>query len=168
VRRSIGYTLGAAGRAAGIGTVVGLAALLVVGRVETIGHERQPTPTAPAAHQTPTPTPTVLPYAFDLKTGDLIWRNLARQSAFDPNGHGIGWGKVFVQDGDNHLVALDITNGHQLWASSMFGPAGANQPVPFGGHIYTGVPDGEISQDPGQSLKLNKKGTSGYTFGFDQ
>ena len=107
-------------------------------------------------------------YAFDFKTGDLIWRNLARQSAFGPNGPGIGWGKVFVQDGGNHLVALDITNGHQLWTSPMFGPAGANQPVPFGGYVYTGVPDGEISQDPGQSLKLNKKGTSGYTFGFDQ
>ena len=73
-----------------------------------------------------------------------------------------------MQDGGNHLVALDITNGHQLWTSPMFGPAGANQPVPFGGYVYTGVPDGEISQDPGQSLKLNKKGTSGYTFGFDQ
>lgn len=107
-------------------------------------------------------------YAFDLKTGDLIWRSLARQSAFGPNGPGIGWGKVFVQDGGNHLVALDITNGHQLWTSPMFGPAGANQPVPFGGYVYTGVPDGEISQDPGISLKLNKKGTSGYTFGFDQ
>ena len=68
----------------------------------------------------------------------MIWRTLARQSAFGPNGPGIGWGKVFVQDGGNHLVALDITDGHQLWTSPMFGPAGANQPIPYGGYVYYG------------------------------
>ena len=228
--------------------LAGLAALMLAGCAETIGHERNPTPTPP--NHTPTPTPTLLPtvgdvpaippeieqaaaewplpgkdygntryttdstinasnvnqlgtawsyslhgaskwgsaagaplivkgivyfqdlasnvYAFDLKTGELIWRTLTRQAAFGPNGPGIGWGKVFVQDGGNHLIALDASNGHQLWTTPMFGPAGANQPIPYGGYVYTGVPDGSYSQDPGKAMKLNKQGTSGYTFGFDQ
>lgn len=107
-------------------------------------------------------------YTFELKTGKLIWRTLARQSAFGPNGPAIGWGKVFVQDGGNSLVALDAGNGHQLWTTPLFGPTGANQPIPYGGYVYTGVADGSISLNPGQSMKLNKAGTSGYTFGVDQ
>lgn len=107
-------------------------------------------------------------YAFDLQTGSPIWRTLARQSAFGPNGPAIGWGKVFVQDGGNHLVALSLEDGHQLWTAPLFGPTGANQPLAFGGYVYTGVADGSISQNPGRSISLNKAGTSGYVFGLDQ
>src|SRR4051794_37283021 len=54
------------GRAVGVGLLVLLAALLLVGCAETIGYERKPTPTSPAAHQTPTPTPTLLPPVSDV------------------------------------------------------------------------------------------------------
>ena len=106
-------------------------------------------------------------YAFDLQSGDLIWRTLANQSAFGPNGPGLGWGKVFVQDGSKYVVALDAKNGHQLWTSPLFGPTGANQPIPFGGQVYTGVADGSISLNPGKGIALNKAGTSGYAFGLN-
>jgi glucose dehydrogenase len=227
-----------------------LFALILLGCVEPIGHERNATPTPRAPHVTPSPTPETLPtvapvsaippeveqfaaewplankdyqntratmdseinaenvaqlgvawsydlqgaskwgsaaggpliannivyfqdlhsnvFAFDLESGGVIWKKEFRQSAFGPNGPAIGWGKLFVQDGINHVVALDLASGEQLWSSTLFGPTGANQPLAYGGYVYTGVAAGVFYEDHGRPMKLNKGGTSGYVFGLDQ
>lgn len=107
-------------------------------------------------------------FAFDLESGGVIWQKTYRQSAFGPNGPAIGWGKVFVQNGINHVLALDLESGEELWATALFGPTGGNQPLVYGGFVYTGVPAGVYYQNPGQTMELNKGGTSGYIFGLDQ
>jgi outer membrane protein assembly factor BamB len=61
-----------------------------------------------------------------------------------------------------------LASGNQLWSSELFGPTGANQPLAFGGFVYTGVAAGVYYQDPGEPLQLNKGGTSGHAFGLDQ
>jgi outer membrane protein assembly factor BamB len=107
-------------------------------------------------------------FAIDLQSGALKWQKLFQQSAFGPNGPAIGWGKLFVQDGVNHVVALSLSNGDQLWSTPLFGPTEANQPLAYGGFVYTGVADGVYYENPGKPLHLNKAGTSGYAFGLDQ
>jgi len=107
-------------------------------------------------------------FALDLASGALKWKKEFQQAGFGPNGPGIGWGKLFVQDGVNHVVALDLGSGNQIWSTPLFGPTGANQPVAFGGFVYTGVADGVYYENPGKPLHLNKQGTSGYAFGLDQ
>jgi outer membrane protein assembly factor BamB len=107
-------------------------------------------------------------FALDLQTGERIWQKLYQQEAFGPNGPAIGWGKLFIQDGINHLAALDLASGNALWSTALFGPTGANQPMAFGGYVYTGVADGVYYQNPGKPMHLNKAGTSGYIFGLDQ
>lgn len=107
-------------------------------------------------------------FALDLETGETIWEKRFDQEAFGPNGPALGWGKLFVQDGVNHLVALDLASGNQLWATELFGPTGANQPLVFGAYVYTGVAAGVHYDNPGKPMQLNKAGTSGYVFGLDQ
>jgi glucose dehydrogenase len=107
-------------------------------------------------------------YAFDLESGSIVWQKLFQQSSFGPNGPAIGWGKLFIQDGINHLVALDLASGDELWTSKLFGPSGAHQPMVYGGYVYTGVPSGVHYENPNKPMQLNKAGTSGYAFGIDQ
>lgn len=230
--------------------LVGVVTLILVGCIEPVGHEWDPTPTPPAPHRTPTATPAVKPtvepvpavppeveqaaaewpmphrdyantratqdstiraenvaqlgvawtfplhhgskwgaaastpliangvvyfqdlksnvFALDFQTGGVIWEKIFDQAAFGPNGPALGWGKLFVQSGINHLVALDLASGEEVWTTLLFGPTGANVPIAYGGYIYTGVPGGAYYQNPSKSLHLNKQGTSGYAFGVDQ
>jgi mono/diheme cytochrome c family protein len=46
-------------------------------------------------------------FALDLETGAVIWERMYGEKAFGPNGPAVGWGKLFVQGGVNHIYALD-------------------------------------------------------------
>jgi glucose dehydrogenase len=107
-------------------------------------------------------------YAFDMASGALRWEKRYQRESFGPNGPALGWGRLFVQDGINHVIALDPANGDELWSTELFGPTGANQPLAYGGYVYTGVASGTYDKNPGKPMKLNKVGTSGYAFGLDQ
>ncbi|MCC6455634.1 MAG: PQQ-binding-like beta-propeller repeat protein [Caldilineaceae bacterium] len=107
-------------------------------------------------------------FALDLQSGERIWEKLYSQDVLGPNGPALGWGKLFIQDGINHLIALDLASGSELWSTELFGPTGANQPLAYGGYVYTGVTNGAYYQSPGKIMNLNKAGTSGYAFGVDQ
>jgi outer membrane protein assembly factor BamB len=107
-------------------------------------------------------------FALDFQTGGTVWEKILDQAAFGPNGPAIGWGKVFIQNGTNHLMALDMGSGEEVWTTPLFGPTGANVPVAFGGYVFTGVPGGAYYQNPSKPMHLNKQGTSGYAFGVDQ
>lgn len=107
-------------------------------------------------------------FAFDLQSGKLLWKKEYQQKAFGPNGPALGWGKLFMQDGINHMIALDLQNGNELWSTALGGPTGANQPLAFGGYVYTGVPGGVYHENPDEVMSLNKAGTSGYAYGLDQ
>lgn len=107
-------------------------------------------------------------FALDLKSGNRIWDHRYEHSALGPNGPALGWGKLFIQDGINHVIALDLANGDELWSTELFGSTGANQPVVYGGYVYTGVAAGAYYDNPGKTMHLNKAGTSGFGFGLDQ
>jgi outer membrane protein assembly factor BamB len=109
-------------------------------------------------------------YALDLEKGALIWKKIYGESAFGPNGPALGWGKLFIQNGEKHLIALDMEDGRELWKTELEGPGGAQQPLAYGGYVYTGVGAGALEEGPGDALgmKLNAAGTSGHIYGIDQ
>ena len=64
-------------------------------------------------------------YAFDAKTGELLWkydpdvaRTAARDGCCGPVNRGVAvWeGKVFVGAFDGRLIALDAANGEEIWS----------------------------------------------------
>src|SRR4051794_9492912 len=109
-------------------------------------------------------------WAIDLKSGQVRWVHTYDQKAFGPNGPAVGWGKVFAQDGRHNLAALDIRTGRQLWQAGLAGPSGQEQPVPFGGLVYTGIAAGLERPGSGKGVKtaLLRGGASGYAYGIDE
>jgi hypothetical protein len=77
--------------------------------------------------------------------------------------------KVFAQDGDRHLVALDESSGRLVSAALLGGPTGQQQPVPFGGFVFTGIAAGGSGRGTGDLLKaeLLRGGASGFAYGVD-
>ncbi len=107
-------------------------------------------------------------FALDFVDGRVIWQKLYDQKAFGPNGPAIGWGKLFAQNGINHQVALDLASGAEVWQAELGGPAGAYQPLVYGGYVYSGVGAGAYSENPDENMSLNLQGTSGHVYGIDQ
>jgi outer membrane protein assembly factor BamB len=106
--------------------------------------------------------------ALDLRSGRLHWKYRVKQEAFGPNGPAIGYGKVFLQDGVNGLRAVDLRSGRPLWSTPLAGPTGAQQPVAFGGYVYTGLASGRIRRvSRGNSrMALIGGGSSGFAYGL--
>lgn len=108
-------------------------------------------------------------WAIDLDSGHLAWVHRFRQEAFGPNGPAVGWGEVFAQNAIHSLAALDLGNGRLRWLASLAGPSGQEQPVPFGGTVFTGIAAG--LEKPGSSRVLRtallQGGASGYAYGVD-
>ena len=54
-------------------------------------------------------------YALDRATGQERWRHTRDAITVGPNGVAVGWGRVFANDGDLGVIALDAGNGRELW-----------------------------------------------------
>ena len=109
-------------------------------------------------------------WAIDLHTGGTIWEHRLDQKAFGPNGPAIGWGKVFAQDGRRSLAAFASGTGRLVWLAPLAGPSGQEQPVPYGGMVFTGIAAGLDKAESGKVLRtaLLKGGASGYAYGIRQ
>jgi glucose dehydrogenase len=109
-------------------------------------------------------------WALDEQTGAVRWRTPISLDAFGPNGPSIGWGKVFAQDGRRSLWALDSRNGAALWKRRLAGPTGSQQPIPFGGMIFTGLSSGAEYRNAAHKLKMHllEPGSSGWIYGLRQ
>jgi outer membrane protein assembly factor BamB len=109
-------------------------------------------------------------FALDADSGALRWKHVVRQKAFGPNGPALGWGKLFVSNGDRHMVALRLENGKPLWRTPLGGPTGQQQPVAFGGYLLTGIAAGRKARGSGRVLKtaLLKGGASGFAYALRQ
>jgi outer membrane protein assembly factor BamB len=97
-------------------------------------------------------------YAFNLITGALIWQQEYDTPASGPNGPAIGYGKVFVQVGNDSLRALDMNSGEEVWNTALEGYGGAHQPVVFGGLVLTSTRQMERIPD------LNNQPRSGWFY----
>jgi outer membrane protein assembly factor BamB len=104
-------------------------------------------------------------YALDLRTGAVRWLHRSGQKAFGPNGPALGYGRVYAQDGDDHVVALSAADGHELWQSLLGGPTGQQQPVVFGGAVYTGIAAARRERGAGVvHTGLLRPGASGHAY----
>jgi outer membrane protein assembly factor BamB len=106
--------------------------------------------------------------ALDVRSGRVRWKYRLKQEAFGPNGPAIGYGKVFLQDGIDGVRAADLRSGRPLWSKELAGPTGAQQPVAYGGFLYTGLPAGRIRRASRGNLRMDlvDGGSSGYAYGL--
>ena len=95
-------------------------------------------------------------FAIDLDTQKIVWRYEPKQ---DPSviaqmccdtvyrGLAYGEGKIFLQQADSTLVALDAKTGKQLWSAvngdPKLGAVNTNAPHVFGDKVITGISGGE-------------------------
>ncbi len=94
-------------------------------------------------------------YAFDAKTGALIWQHLSGIDqnintvccGWDNRGVAVGDGKVFVGQLDGSLVALDAKTGKEIWKATVGrwqdGYTIASAPLYYNGVVYTGISGGD-------------------------
>jgi outer membrane protein assembly factor BamB len=108
-------------------------------------------------------------YALDLTTGKERWVNPLNQAAFGPNGPALGYGKVYVHDGDHSVAAIDAKTGTTAWRSSLGGPTGQQQPVVYAGRVYTGIAAGAKAHGPPGAVKTHLliAGSSGFAYALD-
>ncbi|HEY8514737.1 MAG TPA: PQQ-binding-like beta-propeller repeat protein [Candidatus Binatia bacterium] len=58
-------------------------------------------------------------HAIDRETGAVRWRTEYDRFVIGPNGVALGWGKIFGVIGTEAIVALDATNGAEIWRRSL-------------------------------------------------
>jgi outer membrane protein assembly factor BamB len=57
-------------------------------------------------------------FRINLRTGAILWKSSGRGVSVGPYGVAVAWGKVFAAT-PTGVVALDKTNGSQLWATTL-------------------------------------------------
>ena len=115
-------------------------------------------------------------FAIDVETGRQIWRTPVRlesgvqRSAFNRGAATIYNGKLFRVTIDNHLLALDMNTGEQLWnqkfADLKDGYYATSAPIVANGVLISGVAGGEFTTrgfldgwDPDTGKKLWRRYT---------
>ncbi|MBF6600201.1 MAG: PQQ-binding-like beta-propeller repeat protein [Dehalococcoidia bacterium] len=103
-------------------------------------------------------------YAFDLQSGKMKWKKDYNQPASGPNGPGVAYGKVFVPLNDGSVVALDATNGNQLWQTKLSRSDSEGitiQLTPYDNTVW-------VSTVPGTGQSFYKGGDTGVLYGLNQ
>lgn len=94
-------------------------------------------------------------YAFDARSGLLIWRFHRQQQVVNPfqinpfnRGVAVLGQRVFVATLDNQLIALDARSGRVLWekqiANTMEGYTMTGAPLTLGNEVIVGISGGEM------------------------
>lgn len=103
-------------------------------------------------------------YAIDAATGTLRWQTLYNAPGGAPNGVAVGWGKVFAAASDKKFVALDASNGKELWSAKLdipqYGGIGI-APIAYGGLVY-------ISTTPVNATSQYAGGVNGTLYALEQ
>jgi alcohol dehydrogenase (cytochrome c) len=105
---------------------------------------------------TPTVSNKMLVMALNATTGERIWDVTYNLGTFQiccgpvNRGVALGYGNVYVLTLDDHLVALDASDGHVVWQTSVVPPNGAQngysetmQPQIYHGMVIVGSAGGE-------------------------
>ncbi|ATE60785.1 methanol/ethanol family PQQ-dependent dehydrogenase [Thauera sinica] len=95
-------------------------------------------------------------FAMDLDTQKIVWRyepkqdpSVIAQMCCDTVYRGLAYaeGKIFLQQADSTLVALDAKTGKQIWSAvngdPKLGAVNTNAPHVFGDKVLTGISGGE-------------------------
>jgi outer membrane protein assembly factor BamB len=84
--------------------------------------------------------------ALDAKTGDVVWK--ARPGGPLRGSPTIAFNSVYVMTQDNQIIALDVTDGKQLWSESasitQAGVFGVAAPAAGQGTVIAGYSSGEL------------------------
>ena len=78
-------------------------------------------------------------FALARDSGELRWVHRIDALTPGPNGVAVGWGKVFANRGDTGIVALDSSNGEELWRfePTLVKSEGIDvQPTVYGGSVF--------------------------------
>jgi len=85
-------------------------------------------------------------YAVDLNTGTTRWMKIYNSTGLEgPFGVAVGYGKLFMQKDNFEIVALNLTNGNELWSSRInnINSTGIDiQPQVYDGMVYTSTVPG--------------------------
>jgi glucose dehydrogenase len=54
-------------------------------------------------------------YCLDRETGAVRWKFTHGEPSVGPNGVAVGWGRVFANSGDTGVMAVDASDGRELW-----------------------------------------------------
>ena len=85
-------------------------------------------------------------YAIDLNTGSTKWTKIYNSAGLEgPFGVAIGYGKIFMQKDNFNMVALNLTNGNEVWSTKInnINTSGIDiQPQVYDGLVYTSTVPG--------------------------
>jgi len=85
-------------------------------------------------------------YAIDLSTGTAKWVKYYNSTGLEgPFGVAIGYGKLYMQKDNFEIVALNLTNGNELWSSRINNITSSGidiQPQVYDGLVYTSTVPG--------------------------
>ena len=124
-------------------------------------------------------------FAIDLKDQSIIWRYAPQQDADETipvmccdtvnRGLGYGDGKIFLQQADTNLVALDAKTGKEIWkvknGDPKKGETNTNAPLVVGDKVITGISGGEYGVRgfvAAYNIKDGKQAWKAYSVGPDK
>lgn len=124
-------------------------------------------------------------YAIDLKDQSIKWAYKPQQDADETipvmccdtvyRGLGYGDGKIFLQQADTHLVALDAKTGRELWkvrnGDPKKGETNTNAPLVVKDKVITGISGGEFGVRgfvAAYNIKDGSLAWKGYSVGTDK
>ena len=103
-------------------------------------------------------------YAINLNTGTTKWTKKYNSDGLEgPFGVAVGYGKLFMQKDNFEIVALNLTNGDEIWSSTIntINTTGIDiQPQVYDGLVYT-------STVPGTGDIFYAGGGMGYLFALN-
>src|SRR5205823_5690193 len=98
-------------------------------------------------------------YAFDAKTGKILWAHNANDGV--GSSPAVANGIVYVGSDDDKLYALDASNGNTLWISSVSLPFRVSSPAVTNGMVYIGSENRNVYAFNAQTGKLQWKAPTG-------
>ncbi len=109
-------------------------------------------------------------FALDLATGQQKWQTVYNLSNLGPNGASVGYGKIFMSAGPYDVVALDGTNGKELWRTTLVDITKDPSQGVNGIDMQTTVYDGlvYVSTVPGNAGVFYAGGGMGVLYALDQ
>jgi outer membrane protein assembly factor BamB len=104
-------------------------------------------------------------FALDRNTGALKWEKMYGVLNIGPSGVAAGWNKLFTVSDPQHVVALDLATGNEIWKTKVSDIASVGmdiQPTVYNGMVF-------VSTVPGSSASnFYAGGGSGYIYALDQ
>jgi outer membrane protein assembly factor BamB/plastocyanin len=105
-------------------------------------------------------------HAVNLETGEELWQTDYNVDQLGPNGVAVGYGKVFAVKGLSEIVALNATDGTEVWSRDLRTQNETEgvtiQPLVWDGKVYASTVPGTSNDD------FYQGGVAGILYTLDQ